>query len=179
MKAVKEIGLTRIIKYFIYSLWDFIFRVLPYSPLRVFWLRLGGAKLGKSCVVDKVVFFNLDRTGLQGLSLKDDVYLGPGVTLDLAGKIAIQSQVSVSANSTILSHHSVGFKDHPLLKHYPKKVFTTTIKSGSVVGVNSTILPGVIIGKESLVAAGAVVRIDIPDGKMVAGVPAVIKKDLK
>ena len=101
------------------------------------------------------------------------------MTLDLAGKIVINKQVSVSANSTILSHHSVGFMDHPLLKHYPKKVSTTTIESGSVVGVNSTILPGITIGKESLVAAGAVVRTDVPSRKMVAGVPAVIKKDLK
>jgi acetyltransferase-like isoleucine patch superfamily enzyme len=178
MKIIKEIGLKRIIKYSIYGLWDFIFQLLPYSPLRILWLRLGGTKVGKHCVVDRVLFFNLDRNGLQGLSLKNDVYLGPGVTLDLAGKIMINSQVSVSANSTILSHHSVGYSDHPLLKYYPKKIFTTTIESGSVLGVGCIILPGITIKKESLVAAGAVVRIDVPSHKMVAGVPAVVKKDL-
>ena len=179
MKILKQIGFKRIIKYFIYGLWDFIFHLLPYSPLRVAWLKLGGAKIGKNCVIDRIIFLNLDRTGLQGFSLKDDVYLGPAVTLDLAGKINLGSQVTISANTTILSHHSVGFSDHPLIKHYPKKVFSTTIQSGTVLGVGSIILPGVTIGKQSLVAAGAVVRKDIPAHKMVAGVPANIKKDLK
>ncbi|MFH2062094.1 MAG: acyltransferase [Candidatus Beckwithbacteria bacterium] len=179
MKILKEIGLNRLIKYLIYGLWDFVFQLLPYSPLRVIWLRLGGARIGKHCVIDRVIFFNLDRTSLQGLSLKDNVYLGAGVTLDLAGKIIIKNQATVSANATILSHHSVGYSDHPLLKYYPKKIFTTTIESGSVLGVGSIILPGITIGPESLVAAGSVVRVDVPSHKMVAGVPAVIKKDLK
>ncbi len=179
MKIIRQIGLKRLIKYFIYGLWDFVFHLLPYSPLRVVWLKFGGAKIGKNCVIDRVIFFNLDRTGLQGMHLQDDIYLGPGVTLDLAGEIILKDQVTISANTTILSHHSVGFSDHPLLKHYPKKVLTTTIESSSVVGVNSTILPGITIGKQSLVAAGAVVSKDVPSNKMVAGVPAEIKKDLK
>lgn len=179
MKILKEIGLKRIIKYLIYGLWDFVFQLLPYSPLRVFWLKLGGAKIGKHCVIDKITLFNLDRIGLQGLSLKDDVYLGPRVTLDLAGKIMINNQVTVSANVTILSHYSVGYSDHPLLKHYPKKISTTIIKSGSVLGVTSVILPGITIGKESLIAAGSVVRKNVLPHKMVAGVPAMVKKDLK
>lgn len=179
MKILKEIGFTRLVKYLIFGFWDFVFQLLPFSPLRVIWLKLGGAKLGKHCVIDRVLFFNLDRTGLKGLHLGYDCYLGAGVTLDLAGQIMIGNQVTISANTTILSHHSVGFSDHPLIKHYPKKVFTTQIKSGVVIGINSAILPGITIGKQSLVAAGSVVRKDVPSHKMIAGVPATIKKDLK
>ena len=179
MKIFKEIGPTRLIKYLIFGLWDFVFQLLPFSPLRVIWLKLGGAKIGHNCVIDRILFFNLDRTGLKGLSLGRDCYLGTGVTLDLAGKIELASQVTVSANTTILSHHSVGFSDHPLLQHYPKKVFTTKIASGVVIGINNAILPGVNIGKASLVAAGSVVNKDVPAHKMVAGSPAVVKKDLK
>jgi acetyltransferase-like isoleucine patch superfamily enzyme len=179
MKILSQIGPQRIFKYFIFGLWDFVFRLLPYSPLRVFWLRLGGARIGKNCVIDRLTFFNLDRTGLSGLSLQNDVYLGPGVTLDLAGRIELGSQVTVSANTIILSHYSVGFDDHPLLKHYPKKVASTKIKSAAVIGVNSVIFPGVTVGQQSLVAASAVVNRSVPDHKMVAGIPAVVKKDLK
>ena len=122
---------------------------------------------------------NLDRTGLFGLTLGNDCYLGPVVLLDLAGRITFGNQVSVTARSSILSHHSVGYSDHPLLKFYPKKVLHTQINSGSVLGVSCLILPGVTIGRESLVAAGAVVRTDIPDHVMAAGVPAKVKKQLR
>ena len=87
--------------------------------------------------------------------------------------------MTVTARSSILSHHSVGFNNHPLLKYYPKKVFHTRLESGVVLGVASLILPGVNIGRESLVAAGAVVKEEVPEKVMVAGVPAKIKKQLK
>ena len=121
---------------------------------------------------------NLDRTGLSGLIIGNDCYLGPVVLLDLAGKITLGNQVSVTARSSILSHHSVGYSNHPLLKFYPKQVLHTRLESGAVLGAGSLILPGVIVGKESLVAAGAVVRTDVPERVMVAGIPAKVKKQL-
>lgn len=53
-----------------------------------------------------------------------------------------------------------------------------TIGDGTSIGTNSTILPNITIGKNCIVAAGAVVTKDIPDNCLVAGVPAVIKKEL-
>jgi acetyltransferase-like isoleucine patch superfamily enzyme len=176
---IKEIGLSRLIKYFFMELWNSIFLLLPFSPLRIWWLRLGGAKIGRGCVVDRIYLMNLDRTGLSGLSLGNDCYLGPVVLLDLAGKITFGNQVTVTARSSILSHHSVGFNNHPLIKFYPKKTLHTRLESGVVLGVNCLILPGVTIGKETLVAAGAVVRENLPPRVMAAGVPARIKKHLK
>lgn len=179
LKTVREVGAGRIFRYFIFELWYTVFQCLPYSPLRVWWLKLGGATIGRNCFVDRIILMNLDRSGLRGLKIGNDCYLGPVVLLDLAGKITLGDQVSVTARSSILSHHSVGFSDHPLLKYYPKKVMHTRLNSGAVLGVNCLILPGVTIGSQSLVAAGAVVRNDIPDHVMAAGMPAVIKKQLK
>lgn len=161
------------------ELWYWVFLLLPYSPLRIWWLRLGGAKIGKNCFIDKIFLMNLDRTGLSGLAIGNDCYLGPVVLLDLAGRITLDNQVSVTARSSILSHHSVGYNNHPLLRFYPKKVCHTRLESGSVLGVSCLILPGVTIGKESLIGAGAMVRTDIPPRVMAAGVPAVVKKHLK
>lgn len=176
---LKEIGLKRIIKYFFTEIWYSVFLLLPYSPLRIIWLRLGGAKIGRHCFVERIILMNLDRTGLSGLTLGDDCYLGPVVLLDLAGRITLGNQVTVTARSSILSHHSVGYNDHPLLKFYQKKVCHTRLEAASVLGVNCLILPGVTIGCRSLVAAGAVVRSDVPKQVMVAGVPAVVKKKLQ
>jgi len=177
-KAIKEIGWQRVIKHLFFGLWEMFFYCLPYSPLRVFWLRLGGARVGKGTVIEKIKYFNLDRTGLKGLLIGQDCFLGPGALLDLAGKVTLENQVTIAPRSIILSHISVGFSDHPLIRLYPKKTYHTILRSGSVIGANSLILAGVTIGKNSLVAGGAVVRKSIPSGKLAAGVPAVIKKTL-
>jgi UDP-2-acetamido-3-amino-2,3-dideoxy-glucuronate N-acetyltransferase len=52
------------------------------------------------------------------------------------------------------------------------------IKRGARVGSNSTLLPGVVIGEEAVVAAGAVVTRDVPDRKIVMGTPAKVVKEV-
>ena len=47
-----------------------------------------------------------------------------------------------------------------------------TIRRGARVGGGSLLLPGVEIGEEAFVAAGAIVTRDVPAGKLVMGVPA-------
>jgi maltose O-acetyltransferase len=47
------------------------------------------------------------------------------------------------------------------------------------IGANVVILPGVRIGSDSVVAAGAVVRSDIPSGVLAAGVPATVVRELR
>ena len=46
--------------------------------------------------------------------------------------------------------------------------------------MNSTILDGVVIGRNSIVAAGTVVPVGtvVPTGSLVAGVPGMVKKEL-
>lgn len=46
------------------------------------------------------------------------------------------------------------------------------------VGANATLLPGVVIGRNALVGAGAVVVQDVPDGMVVVGNPARIVRDV-
>ena len=59
-------------------------------------------------------------------------------------------------------------------KHYKG----VTVKKGGRLGVNCTILPGKVIGEDSLVAAGALVTKDTPPRKIVAGAPAKILRDV-
>lgn len=53
-----------------------------------------------------------------------------------------------------------------------------TIGNYTSIGTNATILPKVIIGKNVIVAAGSVVTKDVSDNVMIAGVPAVVKKEI-
>jgi len=49
------------------------------------------------------------------------------------------------------------------------------VEDDAVIGANATILPGIRIGKGALVAAGAIVTRDVPDGMMAIGIPAIIR----
>lgn len=175
---IKEIGIKRIIKYLVYGLWEMVFRLLPYSPLRVLWMKIGGADITWSAVADRIDFINLDRTGLAGLKVGRKAFLGCGILIDLAGKIIIEDQATISPRAVLLSHFSVGFSNHPLINQYPKNVGTTKIDKGSFVGVNAVILVNVTVGEKAMVAAGSVVTEDVEDSTMVAGVPAIVKKKI-
>jgi len=52
------------------------------------------------------------------------------------------------------------------------------IKRNAWIGAGATILPGVTIGENAIVAAGAVVSRDVPPNTVVAGVPANVVKTL-
>ena len=49
------------------------------------------------------------------------------------------------------------------------------IEQGASIGANATILPGIKIGKNAMIGAGAVVTKDVPEKAIVIGNPAFIK----
>ena len=59
-------------------------------------------------------------------------------------------------------------------------IHACTIEDECLIGMNATVLDGARIGKQSIVAAGAVVPVgtQVPDGSLVAGVPGRIKRKL-
>jgi acetyltransferase-like isoleucine patch superfamily enzyme len=68
-------------------------------------------------------------------------------------------------------NHSYIDPDEPIGSQIPVEA-AVRIGSGSWLGANAIILPGSIIGEHVVVAAGAVVRGEVPDHCVVAGVPA-------
>lgn len=76
--------------------------------------------------------------------------------------IKIGSNCVIGYNTTILAHEY-------LVDEY--RLGEVRIGDGVLVGANSTILPGVTIGKGAIVAAGTVVYKDVPAGAFVGGNP--------
>ena len=111
---------------------------------------------GKRIRVGRNVFINhacefMDR---GGITIEDDVLVGPKVNL-----------ITIS---------------HPLDPTTRRSTYCApiVIKKGAWLGAAATVLPGVTIGKNAVVAAGAVVTRDVADNAAVGGVPARVIKDL-
>lgn len=72
--------------------------------------------------------------------------------------------------------------NHPLTakgrRQYLAKATPINIGNDVWIGGNVTILPGVTIGNNTVIAAGAVVTKDVPDNTLVGGVPAKVIKTL-
>ena len=172
MKAAEEVGWGRMARFGAMTLAMAPYRVALFPPLRTAWLRLLGARIGSRVVMHDVRFFNLYRRGLPGLVVGDESFLGDECLLDLAEGIVLGSQVTLAERVLVLTHTNVGYKDHPLQKHFPASASPVRIESGSFVGANVTLLPGITVGAGSFVAAGAVVTTDVPPRTLMAGVPA-------
>ncbi|MCI3936178.1 sugar O-acetyltransferase [Chryseobacterium aahli] len=111
---------------------------------------------GKHISIGKNVFINFDCTflALGGITIEDDVLIGPKVSL-------------ITEN-------------HPLNPKERKGLICKSIliKKNAWIGANATILPGVTIGENAVVAAGAVVSKDVPDNTVVGGIPAKFIKSI-
>ena len=172
MLAIKEIGIKKIVRYVFFSLWQYLFAMMFVSPLRVALLRLFGARIGKNTVIERIRLINLYRTGIGGITIGRNCFLGDGVTLDTADRITLGDDVTLSFDVMVLTHTNVGFAHHPVQPFIPSISKPVTFEKGSFIGVRAVILPGLTIGEGAAVAAGAIVTKDVPAKILVGGVPA-------
>ena len=68
---------------------------------------------------------------------------------------------------------------YPEARHVKEQLIGAHIKRGAKIGANATLLPGVVIGENALIGAGAVVTRDVPDGAVVVGNPARVIKNVR
>jgi acetyltransferase-like isoleucine patch superfamily enzyme len=68
---------------------------------------------------------------------------------------------------------------YPLAPGAKENLLGPRLEAGAKVGANSTLLPGVVIGRNALVGAGSVVTKDVPAGKIAVGNPARVIGDVR
>lgn len=172
MKALREIGLGKALKYALLTLAMAFYHLLVFSPWRVCFLRLLGARIGKNVVLHNTKFFNCYRRGFPGLHIGDQCFIGDDCLFDLADEVHLDNQVTLGERVVVLTHINVGFHDHPLQKYFPASSERVIFEEGCFIGASVTLLKGVTVGRGAFVAAGSLVNRDIEPHHVVAGVPA-------
>jgi acetyltransferase-like isoleucine patch superfamily enzyme len=172
VKALREIGPGRALRFGLFGLAMLPYRLLVFPQLRAPYLRLLGARIGARSILHDVRFFNLYRRGMAGLRIGAECFLGDECLVDLAEAVVLEDQVTLAERVVVLTHMNVGYADHPLQRHFPAMAAPVSIGRGSFVGASATILAGVTIGPGAFVAAGSVVTEAVPARTLVAGVPA-------
>lgn len=118
----------------------------------VAYARKIGVKVGKDCRL----------IGIKRGQFGSEPYL-----------IRIGSHVTIASGTSFITHDGGVWVLRP---EFPDiDVFgSITIEDNVFVGMNATLMPGITIGHDSVVATGSVVTRNVPPGSIVAGVPAKI-----
>ena len=99
-------------------------------------------------------------------------YIGPYSVLFGAGGITIGNNVLISPSVVIATHgHNFSDRSRPM-REQPQAFEPVVIGDDVWIGSRAVILPGVAVGRGSIVAAGSVVTKDVPEFHIGRGVPA-------
>lgn len=137
---------------------------VPFHHYRRLVYRLFGIKIGKGSTIHMYAsFYNPTN-----ISIGKDTIIGEWAVLDGRAPLTIGDHVDIASNVMIYNAehdiHSQNFTKAKMEK--------VTVEDYVFIGPRAIILPGVTLGRGSVVAAGAVVTKDVAPLKVVGGVPA-------
>ncbi|MGE0152192.1 MAG: DapH/DapD/GlmU-related protein [Reyranellaceae bacterium] len=114
--------------------------------------------IGERCVISRYVTINYrSRIGARTKVLDHSW---------ICGEISIGEDVMISGGVLTSNDNTLGRTD------FNERMRGPTIEDGAMIGIGARLLPNIRIGRNALVAAGAVVTRDVPDGASVFGMPA-------
>ena len=163
--------------------------------------ELPKARIGDDCIIGtSVVIYRGADIGQKVLvadfaSVREDVSIGEysvigrGVVVENRVTVGKWTKIETEAYITALSEigdycfvaPEVTFTNDNFMGRSEKRFQHhkgVTMRRGSRVGANATVLPGVVIEEDGVVGAGAVVTADVPARKVVYGAPARDKTDV-
>ncbi|MDE7071099.1 MAG: sugar O-acetyltransferase [Clostridia bacterium] len=110
-----------------------------------------------------------------------NIKIGKNVFINSGCCFQDQGGIEIGDNTLIGQQVVMATVNHDVIPRMRANMYTAPIKIGNCVwiGAHATILPGVTIGDNSIIGAGAVVTKDVPNNAVVAGVPARIIKNLE
>lgn len=120
-----------------------------------FCVVLPNAKIGNNCNICSHCF------------IENDVLIGDNVTVKCGVQIwdgmVIEDNVFIGPNVTFCNDKN------PKSRNKNWKLEPVIVKKGAAIGANATILPGVTIGCDAVIGAGAIVTKSVPAGSVIKG----------
>lgn len=165
--------LIKIILYSKYKHFDKSSKIV--NPLRIKnkkYISVGSHVLIRDGVRIEVIRDWFGESFNGSLSIGDDTTIEQRCHIVCAGKLSIGSECVISANVFISDCHHV-YKDINIqVLKQSLEVRETKICDQAFIGYNAVIMPGVTIGRHSIVGANSVVTKNVDDFTVVAGNPA-------
>ena len=125
-----------------------------------FVVILPGAQLGSDCNICSHCLIEGDVVIGDRVTLKSGVQLWDG--------LRVGDDVFIGPNASFTNDR------FPRSKQHPEKYLETVVEQGASIGAGAVVLPGIRIGSNAMVAAGAVVTRSVPPNAIVVGNPAKI-----
>jgi UDP-2-acetamido-3-amino-2,3-dideoxy-glucuronate N-acetyltransferase len=143
---------------------------------------LAGAELGAGCVVGdqahvrERTVIGADSVVGRGVSVENDVRIGERVRLQTNAYITAWSVVE---DDVFVAPGVITANDPTAGRRGPgQELRGPTLRRACRIGAGAVLLPGVEVGEEAFVAAGAVVTTDVPARAVVMGVPARVVREV-
>ena len=123
-------------------------------------------KIGDRCIVGRNVNVNYNTVIGHDTKIMDSTII--------TGNMNIGNNVFISVLVATSNDNSMGRKEYS-----EEHVQGATIGDGVTIGAAANILPGITIGKNVIVGASALVTKDLPENKVVMGIPAKVIRDVE
>lgn len=128
-------------------------------------LRRYGAQVGRDVSIHGPIHIVNAGEDFSKLEIGDRVHLGTEVLIDLADRVTIEAEATLSMRATLITHIDVG--PGPLRERRPRQQAPVRIGAGAYLGAGATILHGVTVGAAATVGAHALVDRDVAPGATV------------
>ena len=140
------------------------------AEIRALLGKITGSEIDASLYVNLPLYSDFGRN----LHIGKNVFINSGVMFTDLGGITLEDNVLIGPRANIIS------VNHPAEPQARRGIILNPVRicKNAWIGANATILPGVTVGENAIVAAGAVVSKYVPPNTVVGGVPAKIIKTI-
>ena len=156
----------------------------PTPSVSVSLLRAHGGHVGSRSTIKRSLFLDnvCEDANSHGdfnhLRIGSNCYIGDGTYMDLADRIEIEDNAVISGKVSFITHADCN-RSTFLNDRFPRALGPIRIGRGAWIGFGATILHGVTVGAEAVVAAGSLVRENVPAREVWGGVPGKLIRKLE
>ena len=152
--------------------------LVSFRLLRAYRAKIGeGTTIKRSIYLDNAYEDKNSAGDFSHLKIGKNCYIGDCTYFDLANEIIIGDNVVISGGVSFVTHADCNRSQY-LEKIFPRTCEKIVVQDGVWIGFESTILNGVIIGENSVVAAYSLLKKDVEKYYLYGGVPAQKLKSL-